>query len=172
VTKEGASLMSGTIEHPQAYTITEVDHHDYAIAQQIHTVQVAAYTMESLLIGYPNLPPLLESIEDIQTSGERFLACWWADKLMGALSFERQRNVVEICRLVVAPEATRRGIGSRLLLFLEQSEVGCQLLRVSTAERNVPAVKLYEKQGYRIQNRRQLPDGLRLVELAKESGSD
>jgi ribosomal protein S18 acetylase RimI-like enzyme len=163
--------MSGKIESPQAYTIIEVDHHDFAIAQQIHTVQVAAYKIESVLIDYHNIPPLLESVEDIQTSGERFLAYWCADNLMGVLSFERQRDVVEICRLAVAPEATRRGIGSQLLTFLEENEEGCHFLRVSTAERNVPAVKLYEKQGYHIQNRRQLPDGLWLVELAKESGS-
>lgn len=163
--------MSHEIDHLQTYTITEVDHHDLAIAQQIHSVQMAAYQIESDLIDYPDLPPLLESVEDVQASGECFLACWSNGKVVGVLSFERQRDLIEICRLVVAPEATRRGIGSQLLIVLEQRQVGCRCLNVSTAERNIPAIKLYEKQGYRITKRRELPDGLRLVELAKETGN-
>jgi ribosomal protein S18 acetylase RimI-like enzyme len=156
------------MDDPSAYTVTELNHHDLAIARQIHTVQMAGYQVESALIDYPDLPPLLESIEDIQTSDERFLGCWCNDQLLGVLSFERQADVVDICRLVVTPEAARRGVGSRLLMAVEASEGDCRLLVVSTAERNLPAVKLYERHGYHLRRRRQLPDGLRLVEFEKE----
>jgi ribosomal protein S18 acetylase RimI-like enzyme len=156
------------MDNPPVYTVTKLNHHDLAIARLILAVQLAGYQVESALIDYPALPPLLENIVDIQTSGEQFLGCWSNDQLVGVLSFERIADVVDICRLVVAPEAARRGVGSQLLMAVEAREVDCRRIVVSTAERNIPAIKLYERNGYHLRKRRQLSDGLRLVEFEKE----
>jgi len=153
--------------HEPIFSITVLDHCSAAIAAQMLAIQLAAYRVESELIDYPNLPPLFEEVADLQMSSECFLGCWLGEQLVGVISFDCQHKVVEICRLVVDPTFARRGIGRQLLRAVEEYAVGWRVITVSTAERNLPALNLYEKHGYRIQQRRQLTDGLRLVGLEK-----
>jgi ribosomal protein S18 acetylase RimI-like enzyme len=55
-----------------------------------------------------------------------------------------------------------------LLRAIEQVEVAVKRIIVSTAENNLPAIALYQKQGYTIAERTILPDGLVLVDLQKQ----
>jgi ribosomal protein S18 acetylase RimI-like enzyme len=110
---------------------------------------------------------LYESTADLQHSGETFLACLDAAEIIGVLSFARHVQSLEICRLVVSPRHFQRGIGSALLYAVEQHASPGTTITVSTAARNTPAVRLYQKHGYAITHRHTLPDGLVLVKLAK-----
>jgi ribosomal protein S18 acetylase RimI-like enzyme len=141
---------------------------DEQLVRQIHAVQIAAYTIESQLIDYPQLPPLFATVEDFRQSQETFLVCLLDGVVTGATSYLVTADTVEICRLVVHPHYFRRGIGSQLLLAVEQQNPRWQNLMVSTAAQNIPAIGLYEKRGYRIVRHEQLPDGLELVHLQKE----
>jgi ribosomal protein S18 acetylase RimI-like enzyme len=165
--KRASEFKAKSMTNDADYFITEVDIQSTDLAQEILTVQRAAYQLESELIDYPALPPLYEEIADLQHSGEHFLVCYQNEMIIGALSYLETADLLDICRLVVSPSQLRRGIAGRLLAALEAKRVAQPLIIVSTAARNTPAVRLYEKYGYQIVRRRQLPDGLKLVQLEK-----
>jgi ribosomal protein S18 acetylase RimI-like enzyme len=139
---------------------------DSVIAREIFDIQQAAYLQESLLIDYPNLPPLLETLADIQAANEIFLTYAIENKITGVLSYEIQDNTLTITRLVVRPDFTGRGIGQALLKEVLQHSTVNHFI-VGTAEKNIPAIKLYEKYGFTILEKQTLPDGLVLVCLEK-----
>lgn len=134
----------------------------------VYRLQQAAYTVESQLIGYPELPPLRETAADLQRSDEQFLACWEQGQMVGAVSYLRRGETVEICRLVVSPAYFRRGIAGKLLAAVETGESDIRQITVSTAAKNLPAITLYQKHNYRVARRTVLADGLVLVELQKQ----
>ena len=149
--------------------LTEITTLDRDLAAQILAVQVAAYTVESELIGYPDLPPLRETIEDILSAPERFLVYQDGGQIAAVLSYARTDKNLEIGRLVVSPSHFRRGIASQLLVYLEQLQPTYRKITVSTAAANHPAIRLYQKHGFHIIERTVLPDHLVLVQLTKET---
>ncbi len=148
--------------------ISLVDIHQSEVAQQIYTLQKAAYRVEGELIGYPALPPLLESLKTLQQSSEQFLAFQEGGQIAGVLAYTRSANALEICRMMVSPVYFRRGIASKLLAAVETIEAAVNQILVSTAAQNQPALTLYQKHGYRQALTTTLPDGLRLVTLHKQ----
>jgi len=147
-----------------------LDQRDPQMAEQIYQLQQVAYAIERDLIDYPDFPPLSVTAHDIQQEEETFLGCWLDDQLAGVLSFTLSPALLDIGRLIVHPIFFRRGIASRLLVAVESHAVAGMQLTVSTAEKNLPAVRLYQKHGYQLMERTVLPDGLVLVRFYKRRG--
>jgi GNAT superfamily N-acetyltransferase len=59
-------------------------------------------------------------------------------------------RTAEIKRMFVASESRGRGVGRRLLAELERAaaELGCELVRLDTGERQLAALALYRSAGY------------------------
>ena len=148
--------------------IYKADHKQLTVARQLQALQEAAYAVESALIDYPDLPPLNESVADIQQSSDVFLVCQKDSRLVGALSYEQVEDVLDITRLVIHPDYFRQGIAGQLLRQVEQLAVGIVEITVSTAIKNKPAIALYKKYGYEQKDMTTLPDGLVLVHLRKQ----
>jgi ribosomal protein S18 acetylase RimI-like enzyme len=148
--------------------VSYVDHRAADIAEQIYQLQQASYAVERDLIDYADFPPLRVTAADIRQEPGTFLGAWAGEALLGILSFTATPQVLDIGRLIVHPSAFRRGIASQLLSAAEHSATGQHHLTVSTAEKNQPAVALYQRHGYRVLKRSQLPDGLVLVRFIKE----
>jgi ribosomal protein S18 acetylase RimI-like enzyme len=91
--------------------LNSINIHDDDLAQQVLAVQRPSYQSESELIEYPNLPPLLETVADLQNSDETFVGYWVDGQLAGVLSYEQWDEGIHIDRLVVHPDYFRRGIG-------------------------------------------------------------
>ena len=151
--------------------IEALDHRDPAVAREIHALQQASYAVERDVIGVLDFPPLRVTADEIQRETEEFIGYRDDDGVAGAVSFERGPDEVCIGRMIVHPRAFRRGIASALLDAVERSAADVETLAVSTAEKNLPAIRLYEKHGFRITQRTTLPDGLALVRLTKTNGS-
>lgn len=147
--------------------ITPLHHQERAVAEQIYAVQQAAYTVERDLIGYADFPPLRVTVADIQAETEQFLGYWDQRQVVGVLSFARTPGLLAIGCLVVHPQAFRRGIARALLQEVERYSAPGGRLTVSTAAKNLPAVQLYQNQGYQLSERTTLPDGLALVRFYK-----
>lgn len=149
--------------------IDVINHRVASVAETIYQLQQASYAWERDLIEYaaPVFPPLKVSPEEIRQSNEHFIGCWQSNELAGVLSFATSPQQIEIGRLVVHPKYFRRGIATRLLKAVEAQVTDGQSLVVSTAEKNVPAVHLYEKLGYRVVSRNSLSNGIVLVHFLK-----
>lgn len=147
----------------------EIDHRVPAIAETIYQLQQASYIVESELIGYPasEFPPLQVTAEQIEQEEATFLGYRVGAQLVGVVSFAVGPRERDIGRLVVHPDFFRRGIAGALLWAVESRAGVGQTLTVSTAEENIPAVRLYEKFGYELTERIRLPNGVVLVRLTK-----
>jgi len=78
-------------------------------------VQRAAYAIEAELIGYPDLPPLHETLAALQATEEELWLCEEGEDLVGVVGLEHGEDEMVIARLFVAPACFRRGVGSALV---------------------------------------------------------
>ncbi|MGQ5522555.1 GNAT family N-acetyltransferase [Chitinimonas sp. PSY-7] len=144
----------------------KLDQTDALQAGELLNVQRHAYRQEAALIGYADLPPLRETLADLMDCDETILG-WREDgELLGAVGLLTHDKVVEICRLVVAPQAQRRGV-ARALLTAVIHQADQRVIRVSTAAANTPAIALYQRLGFQVVEKTQLPDGLILVAMQR-----
>lgn len=139
-----------------------LDLHDALQAAELLALQRLAYSQEAELIGYAQLPPLRESLPELMDCGEQVLVWREAGVLLAALGYLHDALGLDICRLMVAPTAQRRGLGRRLLAELAKQQ---RPMRVMTAAANLPAIALYQQAGFVLTRETVLPDGLKLVAL-------
>ncbi|MCP4440318.1 MAG: GNAT family N-acetyltransferase [Aureispira sp.] len=146
-----------------------IDIQNRLLAQQILNVQQAAYTVESKLIQFDQIPYLRESLAELQSSKEAFIAYLDNKQLIAVLSYELiSPQHIDICRLVVSPKHFGKGIATQLLNYLEFQTKKTTKITVSTAKKNIPAIQLYQNLGYVINNSFWTEDKqLELVEFAK-----
>jgi ribosomal protein S18 acetylase RimI-like enzyme len=143
--------------------VRRLDLDDEATLDELIALQRAAYRVEADLLGVNTLPALTETAGQLRSGGEAFLGAYDGERLVGAVAWRREGSLLDIHRLVVHPDAFRRGIASRLLdaLDAEQQEVARTI--VATGATNDPARRLYERRGFRAYDERVTPDGVPIV---------
>ncbi|MEK3939681.1 bifunctional GNAT family N-acetyltransferase/GrpB family protein [Bacillus sp. FSL R5-0431] len=115
------------------------------VAKQILHIQLAAYQQEAEQIGYADLPPLKETIQDVMKAKEQFIGFEQKGILLGVASYEEQKDYLIISRLAVHPKVLKQGIGTRLMSTIMEKNVPIEL---TTGQKNTPAKRLYEKLGF------------------------
>lgn len=127
--------------------VRELDLADDALASAAHQLAHRAYSAEAALIGCNAIPPLHESLPEMRSRPLRWVGFFAEDGSLAAfLAWQALPDgTIEIDRLCVDPAWFRRGLASRLLE--EILRLG-QATLVSTAERNLPATRLYERWGF------------------------
>jgi GNAT superfamily N-acetyltransferase len=120
---------------------------DGELAGALLLVQHAAYAVEAALIGDDRIPPLHEDLDDLRNAPLLWLAAFIGDALVGAVAWTEDGAVVDIDRLVVAPDAQRQGVGSALVRAVLRRAAG-RPTTVSTGRENTPARRLYERLGF------------------------
>jgi GNAT superfamily N-acetyltransferase len=123
-------------------------------AGELLTLQRAAYISEARAHCTFDLPPLLESLEQIHTSllDPACLAWGFRDdaRLVAGVRIRVVGDVGEVGRLVVAPDRQGQGLGSRLLLAAEERlPRGVTSLHLFTGEHSPGPLRLYPRLGYR-----------------------
>ena len=101
-------------------------------ATELLALQKLAYRKEADLIGSDQIPPLYETLEALQQSTETFYGYVLDGRLAGAISYKRERNLLDIYRMMVHPDYFRRGIARALLQFVERCEPDVIRMTVST----------------------------------------
>jgi len=123
-------------------------HHDPDLAGRLLAVQQRAYAVEARLIGDDRIPALHESIDDLLQAELTWLGVRdSAGLIMAAIGIRETAEDVDIDRLVVDPDALRRGFG-RALVTAVQRHAGSRAVEVSTGRDNRPATALYESLGF------------------------
>jgi ribosomal protein S18 acetylase RimI-like enzyme len=148
--------------------IRHIDINNKEIAQSLLNVQIPSYQVEAELINFSDLPPLRETIENLQHCGEKFYGYYINDELAGAISYKVEENTLDIHRLMVAPIHFRKGIGNLLLQFIETVENDVHEIIVSTGANNTPAKNLYFRQGYSAIGEIKVTEGLLLSKFKKK----
>ncbi|MBO8172121.1 MAG: GNAT family N-acetyltransferase [Bacillaceae bacterium] len=151
--------------------IRQIDIHHPDRAKEVLHLQRLAYRIEAKWLGTDDIPPLKESINDLQASGEVFYGYFDEQKLVGVMAYKAEGSVLDIHRLMVHPDYFRRGIAGELLQFVEKSNPAVRTIIVSTGSRNEPAKQLYRRHGFINTGEKKVKPGLSLT-LFQKSLSD
>ena len=91
--------------------------HSYEVATSILQVQIPAYTIEADYINSTAIPRLYDTVNDIQSCGETFYGYFSENKLVGFISFIHEENLIDIHRLVVSPDFSKRNRNETTTLY-------------------------------------------------------
>ncbi|KYD16185.1 hypothetical protein B4119_2321 [Parageobacillus caldoxylosilyticus] len=147
--------------------IQEIDIAAREWAEAVLRLQLRSYAVEARLIGFADLPPLQDTAATLQRCGERFFGYMKQGQLAGAISYERTKETVHICRLMVDPDFFRQGIASALIEFVCDKEQDANEIIVMTGSTNMPAFRLYERHGFREIEQIRMPEGIWMTKLVK-----
>jgi len=123
---------------------------DDDIVSQIWRLQHVAYRLEAELIGFDEIPPLMDTLDTLRSCGESFYG-WLEDgELIGALAVQSESpDSLTLTRMMVHPDHFRKGIADSLMKHVLNEYQNMPLFIVSTGTLNTPAVTLYRKHGFR-----------------------
>jgi ribosomal protein S18 acetylase RimI-like enzyme len=146
--------------------LVHLDITDPQTAGAVLDLQRRAYRVEAELIGSEGIPPLQETLEELQRCGESFLGAAVDGRLSGAISWRVDAATIDIHRLVVDPDHFRRGLGTALVRSLLKSEPDASHAIVQTGAENEPAARLYLREGFQRVDEVSL-DGVRVARFVK-----
>jgi ribosomal protein S18 acetylase RimI-like enzyme len=147
--------------------IVRLDLSDASIASQLLELQREAYRVEADLVGSNDIPPLRETLPELQACAETFLGALADGVLAGAISWKLDGDTIDLHRLVVHPAHFRRGIGVALVRAALAAELSVRRAIVQTGAANAPAVALYRQEGFEPAGEIEPVPGLRVACFTK-----
>ncbi len=86
-------------------------------------IQIKAFTVYTTLFSAEQIPPLIESIEQIQNDSNQktILVACLNGKIIGSVRYEINLGVCHFDRLSVDPDHQKQGVGQKLVLNVESS---------------------------------------------------
>lgn len=147
--------------------ITHATHDDLP---GILKIQRDAYQAEARIYNDDSLPPLRDSLADLEAALARgiVLKAELDGRLAGSVRAVFNDGVCEIGRLSVAPEFQKQGIGSALLRACESLFAPAHCCELFTGAKSLANLRLYEKLGYRRTGERVQSPKVNLIYLRKE----
>ncbi len=139
--------------------------------QDILDLQYLAYQSEARLFNNMDIPPLKQTLEDVQNEYKKGVFLKALDekgKIIGSVRGYLEDGTVYIGKLVVHPQDQGKGIGTKLLLSIEREFPGYryELFTSTKSKRNI---ELYEKLGYKVFSEKDITEELRFVYLEKRN---
>jgi len=147
--------------------IIRLDLQDELTLSELWSLQHKAYRLEAELIGFRDIPPLLETRDMLRRSVEIFYGCISGEgDLLGAVAVEEEApGKLTITRMMVSPDHFGQGIAGSLLNHVFEQYNGMEQFIVSTGKMNNPAVSLYKKHGFIPAGVEEVAPGIELVEF-------
>ncbi|PGM90835.1 GNAT family N-acetyltransferase [Bacillus cereus] len=143
----------------------------YEVATSILKVQIPAYKIEAAFLNSTAIPRLYDTVNDIRNCDETFYGYFSENKLVGFISFMQEEQLIDIHRLVVSPDFFKKGIATKLLLYIFNMFPSSMTYIVQTGKTNTPAIALYKKHGFIEVADTTLPDGMVLTQLKKSENT-
>jgi ribosomal protein S18 acetylase RimI-like enzyme len=148
--------------------LSRVDVSDAGVAAELLELQRRAYLVEAELIGSDEIPPLRETVAELQACGETFLVARDSSGVLsGAISWRVDGSVIDLHRLVVDPAWFRQGVGSALVRAALASAPDVERAVVQTGAANAPAIALYRREGFEAAGELEPVHGLRIARFVK-----
>lgn len=121
-------------------------------AGEVLTLQRAAFVNEAIIYGDPDMPPLTQTLEELQAELVENLGCVAVDgpRIVGAVRARRDGDLLLIGRISIAPDQQGRGIGTKLLAAVEERgrDAGARTAELFTGSLSEANLRLYQRQGY------------------------
>lgn len=133
---------------------------------ELLALQRAAYAVEAGLIGSDAIPPLHDTAQTLVAAGLTWYGSRDAAGLLGAVAVDAGPGLVDLDRLVVAPRAFRRGVGTALVRHV-LALAGPRRVEVSTGRDNTPARALYVRLGFVETGEEEVVPGLWVTRYAR-----
>ena len=135
---------------------------------EILNLQRLAYQSEAILLNNFSIPPLKQTLEEVQQEFVNgvFLKAVIDGQIIGSVRGYIKDGTLHVGKLIVHPEYRGKGIGTQLLQAIEDACPDCryELFTSAKSEKNI---RLYERQGYRRFAEQQVNPELRFVYLEK-----
>ena len=146
--------------------ITKANQHDLPLILEL---QYLAYQSEAKQFNDSNIPPLKQTLQDVQAEYQKGIVLKALDKdktIIGSVRAYKENGTVYVGKLIVHPAWQRKGIGTKLLLELE-CEYPNQRYELFTSTRSSNNIRLYERLGYKKFKEKVITDELHFVYLEK-----
>ncbi|MBO4425646.1 MAG: GNAT family N-acetyltransferase [Clostridiales bacterium] len=146
-------------------TITKAEPGDL---KEILDLQYLAYQSEAALFGNKDIPPLKQTLEEVQEEYKAGIILKMTDgnRIIGSVRALEKDGTVYIGKLMVHPGYRRRGFGKMLLTEIEGFYPG-KRYELFTSTRSRDNIRLYETLGYRKFDQKQIDDELQFVYMEK-----
>lgn len=131
-------------------------------------LQKRAYAAEAVLNSDPNIPPMTQTLDELQAEAQSktVLKAERAGRLVGSVRGYVDGPVGYIGRLMVEPQLQGQGIGTQLMSAIEQT-LQAPRLEVFTGSKSLRNIQWYQRLGY-TPNRTEEAGTYTLVYLSKE----
>jgi len=140
-------------------------------AGEVLTLQRAAFASEALIYDSVHMPPLTQTLEEVEAELRENLGCvaLVGTRIVGAARAVRDGDLLLIGRIAIAPDQQGQGIGSTLLEAVEARgrEAGAIEAELFTGSLSEANLRLYERVGYVESERVDTGDGIEQIFLRK-----
>ncbi|MEE1219356.1 MAG: GNAT family N-acetyltransferase [Ruminococcus sp.] len=140
--------------------------------QEILKLQYLAYQSEAKLFNDMNIPPLKQTLEELYNEfykGTILKVMNNTGDIIGSVRAYQKGETVYIGKLMVHPKYQKQGIGTKLLIEIE-NEYPNKRYELFTSTKSINNIKLYQKMGYKIFKEESVTDELKFVYLQKVNG--
>ncbi len=137
----------------------------------ILALQYRAYRSEARLLGNDKIPPLMQTLKDVEKEyreGIILKAIDEAGVIIGSVRAREEGDTLHIGKLMVLPEKQGRGVGTQLLVAIEKA---CPKPRYElfTSNMSMKNLKLYEGLGYVRFREEEMMGELKFVYMEKKA---
>ncbi len=139
-------------------------------ANEILDLQKAAYRSEAILYGDWAIPPLTQTLTEIEAEFETkvFLKAISEKGIIGSVRAALNSGTCHIGRLVVHPDYQGKGIGTLLMEKIEAVFSSAERFELFTGSISTGNIRLYSRLGYRKYRTEDLSSKVRLVFMEKQ----
>ena len=137
--------------------------------KEILKLQHLAYQSEAKLFGDMDIPPLKQTIEEVDEEFEKGTFLKVVDDsgaIIGSVRAYEENGTIYIGKLMVHPKMQKQGIGTQLLLAME-NEFPNHRYELFTSSKSISNIRLYERFGYKIFKEEAVSEELQFVYLEK-----
>ena len=137
--------------------------------ETILALQYLAYQSEAALFGGKKIPPLMQTIDELEQEYEAGVVLKMTDsegRIIGSVRAKEEDGTVYVGKLMVHPDQRHKGYGKRLLLAIEKY-FNCNRFELFTSTRSKDNIRLYEKMGYKHFDEKAVDDELTFVYMQK-----
>lgn len=139
--------------------------------EELLTLQKLAYRSEAEIYNDFGIPPLIQTLENMEEDFENqlFLKAVLGGRIIGSVRAYSKEGTCYIGRLIVHPNFQNRGIGTRLMNDIERIFNGCKRFELFTGDKSERNLRLYQKLGYRIFKTSKITNQTNIVSLEKKA---